>query len=117
MSLEDKKNLELHRKKMFDYKMVRGEPLQPLSKENDSRSVLAFRKIAKKLIEENEEDKAKIDEKIAKRIRKGKKVDIAGMYNNLIIRPYGFQVSLDGKFSLIQMQPSSLEIIESKKLI
>ena len=114
---KEKKELEAHRKAMFDYQMVKDEPLESLSTENDSESIAAFRRIAKKTNEAAKIDREDLDDKIASRIKKGKSVDIEKMYQNLILRPRGFQLSLDGKFSLIKTYPSSLEIMEGRKLI
>ncbi len=83
----ERKELKNHREKLFGIHIINNEPIEAQFREDDSKRIGLFRSIANKVIENNISDRDYIEEKIIKKITKGKNVDIPSLYSNLRIRP------------------------------
>ncbi len=113
----ERKELKNHREKLFGIHIINNEPIEAQFREDDSKRIGLFRSIANKVIENNISDRDYIEEKIIKKITKGKNVDIPSLYSNLRIRPMALIASIDGQFHLIRTNPTSIDLLDSKKLI
>ena len=114
---EEKKQLETHRKELFDIQIINNEPNDPKSKEDSSEEIVTFRNIINKFIEKNNYDLEYNKEIISRKLEKGKEIDIPSFYRNLLIRPMGFVLTVSNEFTLVRTIPTKKDLLDNKKQI
>ena len=117
LSSEEKDELDKHEKELFDYRVENDETLDPISKQDDYKSIRILRKIYDFVMEENDFDIERANKAARKKLNKNPDAEISYLYHNIEIRPMMFVLGSEGTFILKKTLPTKEELLDSKKTL
>ena len=117
LTSEEKKELDKHEKELFDYRVDGEETIEPVSKQDDYKSIRILRKIHDFIMEDNDYDIERANKAARKKLKKNPDAEISYLYHNIEIRPMMFVHSTEGTFVLKKTLPTREDLLDSKKTI
>ena len=117
LTSEEKEELDKHEKELFDYRVDGEETIEPVSKQDDYKSIRILRKIHDFIMEDNDYDIERANKAARKKLKKNPDAEIGYLYHNIEIRPMMFVHSSEGTFVLKKTLPTREDLLDSKKTI